>query len=167
MFKALTSQTSKLPFHSVLFCSSVETMLSGAATSQKSPPPLSYTPLQWCVCSNLHSNWPQHRRWPFANTWRKKKQLCFYPEGRIWTMLPDTKLTCTERVCWQGGSDSPTSISVCLIYSSLVNQKLDGSSWKLNHIFLFFKPSCLCGTVPHWSKSVSLAHWAALLHSTA
>lgn len=55
----------------------------------------------------------------------EKRASFHYLGGRIWTMLPDTKLTRTERVCWQGGSDSPTSISVCLIYSSLVNQKLE------------------------------------------
>ena len=40
--QAPTFQLSKLPFYSVLYCSPVENMLSGAATGQNSPPPPAY-----------------------------------------------------------------------------------------------------------------------------
>lgn len=132
--QALTSQTSKLPFHSVLFCSPVGNMLSGATTSQKSPPIIIYTLTMLCMFQ-FSTQLTTAQTMTFHQRLEKKASFhCL--GGRNWTMLPDTKLTRTERVCWQGGSDSPTSISVCLIYSSLVNQKLDGSSWKLNHSFL-------------------------------
>lgn len=131
--QASTSQPSKLPFHFVLFCSPVENMLSRAATGQKSTPP------SIIMCTITMVRMFQFTMQPttaqtmtFHEELKKKKHLCFCLEGKIWTRLPDTKLTCTERVCWQ------VDISVCLIYSSPEIQNLDGSSCKLNYSFLLF-----------------------------
>lgn len=141
-----TSRPSKSPLHPVPFCCPAEKMLCGAATGRKKAPSLHYH-MHHHSGVNVPFYHATHHSADYDLSLTIKKQKLLLPRKKDLNHA-DIQVTGTERVCWQGGSDSPRSISARLIYGSSVNQTLQTEPQ-----VPAFQPSRLCGpTVPHRSK---------------